>query len=161
VAVAGRRSRSSVGISGLVATIILIALTVLGGVLIWGYFQRTAGGLMAAGERLDVQAVPHVVGTWKLVDMKLTNLHSVPVTLNEINVIYPLRDGTPTKANIWGTASPNRAVGDVLTPPPNPPTLNPNQYVGVTIRVLVNATTIEIVYTPANQPQQTVLVSIG
>jgi hypothetical protein len=158
VAVAGRRSRSSVGISALVATIILIALTVLGGVLIWAYFQRTAGGLIAAGERLDVQAVPLVSGTWKLVDMKMTNLHSVPVTLNSINVIYPLRDGTPTKASVWPSAS---AAGAALTPPPNPPTLNPNQYVGVTIKVLINATTIEVVYTPVNQPQQTVLVSIG
>jgi hypothetical protein len=158
VAVARRRPRSSVGISALVATIILIALTVLGGVLIWGYFQRTAGGLMAAGEKLDVQAVPHVAGTWKLVDMKMTNLHSVPVTLNSINVIYPLRDGTPTKASVWPSAS---AAGATITPPPTPPTLNPNQYAGATIRVLANATTIEVVYTPTNQPQQTVLIGIG
>ena len=140
------------------ATIILIALTVLGGVLIWAYFQRTTGGLMSAGEKLDVQAVPQVAGTWKLVDMKITNLHSVPVTLNNISVIYPLRDGTLRKANVWPTRS---DAGEAITPPPDPPKLNPNQYVGVVIRVFVNATTIEIVYTPENQPQQTVLVGIG
>jgi len=39
--------------------------------------------------------------------------------------------------------------------------LNPNQYVGATLRVVVNATTIEILYTPSGQPQQTVLVSVG
>jgi hypothetical protein len=155
--VAGRRSRRSAGISALVATVILIALTVLGGVLIWAYFQRTTGGLIAAGEKLDVQAVPQVAGTWKIVDMKMTNLHSVPVTLNSINVIYPLRDGTPTKASVWPTGS---AAGAAITPPAAT-TLSPNQYVGATLRVFVNATTIEIVYTPANQPQQTVLISIG
>jgi hypothetical protein len=39
--------------------------------------------------------------------------------------------------------------------------LNPNQYAGATVRVVVNATTIEVLYTPTGQPQQTVLVSIG
>jgi hypothetical protein len=156
--VAGRRSRNSVGISALVATIILIALTVLGGTLIWAYFQRTAGGLMAAGEKLDVQAVPQVAGTWKIVDMKMTNLHSVPVTLNSINVIYPDRNGIPTKASTWpGTGS---AAGAAMTAPAVT-TLAPNQYIGATLRVVVNATTIEIVYTPSGQPQQTVLVSVG
>ena len=155
---AGRRSRNSVGISALVATIILIALTVLGGTLIWAYFQRTAGGLMAAGEKLDVQAVPQVAGTWKIVDMKMTNLHSVPATLNEINVIYLDRTGTPTKASAWPAAT--TGVAGYITAP-SPTTLAPNQYVGATLRVVVNATTIEVLYTPTGQPQQTVLVSIG
>ncbi len=154
---AGRRSRSRAGISALVATIILIALTVLGGVLIWAYFQRTAGGLMAAGEKLDVQAVPQVAGTWKIVDLKITNLHSVPVTINNMSVIYPAGNGTPIKLSVWPTSS---AAGAALTAP-NPSTLAPNQYVGATLRVVVNATTIEIVYTPSGQPRQTVLVSIG
>ncbi len=139
------------------ATIILIALTVLGGVLIWAYFQRTAGGLMAAGEKLDVQAVPHVAGTWKIVDLKITNLHSVPVTINNMSVIYPRGDGTPTKDRVWPGGSP---AGEAMTAP-NPTTLAPNQYVGAILRVVVNATTIEIVYTPSGQPRQTVLVSIG
>jgi archaellum component FlaF (FlaF/FlaG flagellin family) len=159
VAVAGRRSRSSVGISALVATIILIALTVLGGVLIWAYFQRTAGGLMTATERLDVQAVPHIAGTWKLVDMKITNLHSVSVKIDTVNVIYPDRGGNPVKASVIPQSNPQ--AGAPITAPNLPVTLNPNQYISVTLRVVVNATTIEIVYTPANQPQQTVLVSIG
>jgi hypothetical protein len=153
-----RRSRSRAGISALVATIILIALTVLGGVLIWAYFQRTTGGLMAAGEKLDVQAVPQVAGTWKIVDFKATNLHSVPVTLNAINVIYPNRDGIPTKATLTTSSAP---AGQIMTAPTLPFTLNPNQYVGATLRVVVNATTLEILYTPTGQPQQTVLVSIG
>jgi hypothetical protein len=149
---------TSVGISALVATIILIALTVLGGVMIWAYFQRTAGGLMAAGEKLDAQAIPQVAGTWKLVDMKATNLHSVPVTINAINVIYPDRNGIPTRAPLSTSPAP---VGQILTAPTLPATLNPNQYVGFTLRVVANATTIEILYTPTGQPQQTVLVSIG
>jgi archaellum component FlaF (FlaF/FlaG flagellin family) len=155
--VAGRRSRSKAGISALVATIILIALTVLGGVLIWAYFQRTAGGLMAAGERLDIQAVPQVAGTWKIVDVKMTNLHSVPVRIDAVNVIYPNRDGVPTKAGVI-PASP---AGAPITAPTLPTTLSPNQYISMTLRVVVNATTIEIVYTPSGQPQQTVIVSIG
>jgi hypothetical protein len=160
VAVArGRRSRSSVGISALVATIILIALTVLGGVVIWAYFQRTTGGLMAAGEKLDVQAVPQVAGTWKIVDAKMTNLHSVPARIDAINVIYPDRNGVPIKAALSASSAP---VGQIMTAPTLPFTLNPNQYVGATLRVVVNATTIEIVYTPSGQTfQQTVLVSIG
>jgi archaellum component FlaF (FlaF/FlaG flagellin family) len=158
--VAGRRSRNNVGISALVATIILIALTVLGGVLIWAYFQRTAGGLMAAGERLDVQAVAQVAGAWKIVDLKMTNLHSVPVKIDAINVIYPLRDGTPTKASAWPTET--RGIAGAITSPAVPATgLAPNQYVGATLRVVANTTTIEIVYTPSGQPQQTVIVSIG
>jgi hypothetical protein len=159
VAVArGRRSRSSVGISALVATIILIALTVLGGALIWAYFQRTTGGLIAAGEKLDVQAMPQVAGTWKIVDTKMTNLHSVPVTLNAINVIYPDRNGVPVKAAVVPGGS---AAGAAITAPTLPMTLNPNQYVGATLRVVVNATTIEVLYTPTGQLQQTILVSIG
>jgi hypothetical protein len=156
--VAGRRSRSRAGISALVATIILIALTVLGGVLIWAYFQRTTGGLAAAGERLDVQAVPQVAGTWKIVDMKMTNLHSVPARIDAINVIYPDRNGIPIKAGVWPSGS---AAGAPITAPTTTPTLNPSQYIGFTLRVVVNATTIEVLYTPVNQPQQTVLVSIG
>ena len=154
----GTRSRRSVGISALVATIILIALTVLGGVLIWGYFQRTAGGLMAAGEKLEVQAIPQVAGTWKIVDAKLTNLHSVPVRIDSINVIYPDRNGVPTKVTLSTSSAP---AGQIMTAPTLPFTLNPNQYVGATLRVVVNATTIEILYTPSGQPQQTVLVSVG
>ncbi len=157
---AGRRSRRSVGISGLVATIILIALTVLGGVLIWAYFQRTAGGLAAAGEKLDVQAVPQVAGTWKIVDAKMTNLHSVPVRVDAVNVIYPDRNGVPVKASVIPPPGGSPA-GAAITAPTFPVTLNPNQYVGMTLRVVVNATTIEVLYTPTGQPQQTVLVSIG
>lgn len=149
------RARSRAGISALVATIILIALTVLGGVLIWAYFQRTAGGLMAAGEKLDVQAVPQVAGTWKIVDLKMTNLHSVPATINTISVIYPLRDGTPTKATLTTTGTGQAIITFTNT------TLNPNQFIGATLRVFANATTIEVAYTPTGQPRQTVLVSIG
>jgi hypothetical protein len=156
--VAGRRSRSRVGISALVATIILIALTVLGGVLIWAYFQRTAGGLIAAGERLEVHAVPQVAGKWKIVDLKITNLHSVPVTLDEINAIYLDDGGTLIKGSVWPTKS---DAGEAITAPDRPVSLNPNQYVGFTLRVVASATTIEVVYTPSGQPRQTVIVGIG
>ncbi len=142
------------------ATIILIALTVLGGALIWAYFQRTAGGLMAAGEKLDVQAVPQVAGTWKIVDTRLTNLHSVPVRVDAVNVIYPDRNGVPIKATVVSPPGGSPA-GVAITAPTFPVTLNPNQYVGLTLRVVVNATTLEILYTPAGQPQQTVLVGVG
>jgi hypothetical protein len=77
--------------------------------------------------------------------------------LNAINVIYPDRNGVPTKAPVWPSAS---AAGGFITAP-TATTIAPNQYVGATLRVIVNATTLEILYSPAGQPQQTILVSIG
>lgn len=59
----------------------LIAFTVMGGLLIYEYFQRTSESIMASGEDLIVLAQTSYAGSSKIVQLQITNGYRVNITI--------------------------------------------------------------------------------
>ncbi|MEM1938293.1 MAG: archaellin/type IV pilin N-terminal domain-containing protein [Acidilobaceae archaeon] len=76
------------GLSPLVATLILIAFTVIGGILVYEYFTKTSEGIMSSGEQLIVTASKsYVDGSRYLVYVEVTNNYRTNVTITGFKII--------------------------------------------------------------------------
>lgn len=81
-------SRRLRGLSPLVATIVLIAMTVVGGVLVYNYFQRSATNIIATGETLVASANSIYLGNnTLLVHVEVTNAYDRPVSIRGISYV--------------------------------------------------------------------------
>ncbi|MEM4738325.1 MAG: archaellin/type IV pilin N-terminal domain-containing protein, partial [Acidilobaceae archaeon] len=75
------------GLSPLVATLILIAFTVIGGILVYEYFTKTSEGIMSSGEQLIVTASKsYVDGSRYLVYVEVTNNYRTNVTITGFKI---------------------------------------------------------------------------
>jgi flagellin-like protein len=93
------------GLSPLVATIVLIAFTVLGGVIVYEFFMKTAESAMASGETLIVSATKsYFDNTRVLVQVDMVNGYRTNITITGFNYITPA--ATTTNAQIV-SGSPN------------------------------------------------------
>ncbi|MDM7275946.1 MAG: hypothetical protein P3X22_007550 [Thermoprotei archaeon] len=79
--------RAGRGLSPLVATIVLIAFTVIGGLLVYEYFQRASESFMASGEDLIVLAQTSYAGNYKIVQLQMTNGYRVNITITGYSYI--------------------------------------------------------------------------
>jgi len=87
------------GLSPLVATIVLIAFTVLGGILVYEFFMKTSESLMASGERLLVTATKsYFDNTRLLVELEVVNGYRTNVTIQAIR--YVTATATVTSAQM-------------------------------------------------------------
>ena len=87
------------GLSPLVATIILIAFTILGGVLVYEFFMKTSEALMVSGEKLLVTATTsYFSNTQLLVRLEITNGYRTNITITKFQYITSTTT-TPTQAN--------------------------------------------------------------
>ena len=89
------------GLSPLVATIILIAFTILGGVLVYEFFTRTSETLMVSGEKLLVTAATsYFSNTQLLVRLEITNGYRTNITITKFQYITASSTSpTPTQVN--------------------------------------------------------------
>jgi len=89
------------GLSPLVATIVLIAFTVLGGILVYEFFMKTSESLMASGERLLVTATKsYFDNTRLLVELEVVNGYRTNITIQAIHYITATTTTTPPSAQI-------------------------------------------------------------
>jgi flagellin-like protein len=100
------------GLSPLVATIILIAFTVLGGVLVYEFFVKVSESVMASGETLIVTATKsYFDDTRVLVQVDIVNGYRTNVTISEFKYITSTST-TPTTVNpISGSSTVNLMPG--------------------------------------------------
>jgi flagellin-like protein len=76
------------GLSPLIATVVLISATVVGGLLVYNYFQRSMDTVAATSATLALSVrSEYLTGTTKLVYIEATNLHDVPVNVTAVWVV--------------------------------------------------------------------------
>jgi len=103
------------GLSPLVATIILIAFTVLGGILVYEFFMKTSESMMASGERLVVTATKsYFDNTRVLVQVQVVNGYRGNITITGFSYITP-RGSTESVQPISGSSTANLMPGTKYT----------------------------------------------
>ncbi|MCE4612537.1 MAG: hypothetical protein F7C07_01710 [Desulfurococcales archaeon] len=81
--VSGRTWRR--GLSPLIATVVLISATIVGGVLIYNYFQESVAQLRQLGESVVVSVNNVFLNeTARMVYVKVTNAFSQPITITGV-----------------------------------------------------------------------------
>ncbi len=87
------------GLSPLIATVVLISATIVGGMLVYNYFQKSFNSLTAGSGALQITASSEYLNeTSKLVHLDLYNMYDKPVTL--IDVVAVKGDGSTVKVPI-------------------------------------------------------------
>ncbi len=95
------------GLSPLVATIILIAFTVLGGVLVYEFFVKTSESMMTSGEKLIVLASKsYFDSTRMLVQVDIVNGYRTDVSITGFKYVTP----TTTVASVTQVVSGNSTI---------------------------------------------------
>ncbi|MCE4616436.1 MAG: hypothetical protein F7C09_05170 [Aeropyrum sp.] len=117
------------GLSPLVASVILIAFTVIGGFIVYEYFLSSSGTMMAAGESIimSVNSV-RLSNTSMLIHISGVNGHNSPITISSI-IYY---DPTGTTNTI---------------PLPSPLDVSPGEKFSINEVIPASATAVTIEYT--------------
>jgi archaeal flagellin N-terminal-like domain len=93
------------GLSPLVATIVLIAFTVLGGIIVYEFFVKTAESAMASGEMLIATATKsYFDNTRVLVQVDMVNGYRTNITITDIRYVTPAA-GTATATLVSGSVN--------------------------------------------------------
>ena len=121
------------GLSPLVSTVILIGATVIGGLLVYNYFQQSLETVKTIGQSLLVSGSwSPLNGTHKLVYVEVMNTYDEPVNIsNSFKVV--LSDGSIINVPV---------VTDVNTINP----VSPGQKVNLIVIVPRNAVSLIVVY---------------
>ena len=99
------------GLSPLVATIVLIAFTVLGGIIVYEFFVKTAESAMASGEMLIATATKsYFDNTRVLVQVDMVNGYRTNITITDIRYVTPAA-GTATATLVSGSVNVNLMPG--------------------------------------------------
>lgn len=76
------------GLSPLVATLLLIAFTVMGGIIVYEFYNRTSESIIASGEQLIVTAAKTQLNATKLlVQLDVVNGHRGDVKIKTIKAL--------------------------------------------------------------------------
>ncbi|MFN4046068.1 MAG: archaellin/type IV pilin N-terminal domain-containing protein [Acidilobaceae archaeon] len=103
--------RAGRGLSPLVATLVLIAFTIVGGLIVYEYFQRASESFMSSGEDLIVLAQTSYTSNSKIVQLQMTNGYRVDVTISGYSYITSTSTTTITANPIAGNAQATLAPG--------------------------------------------------
>jgi len=87
------------GLSPLVATVVLISATIIGGMLVYNYFQKSVNVIASKSGSLQLSVdYSYLNSTHKLVYIEVYNAYADKVILKSVKVIHP--DGSVTTAAI-------------------------------------------------------------
>jgi len=101
----GRKS-----LSNIIGAVILIAATIVGGLMVYSYFQRSMGAFMNMGNGVTVTASATPIGNGgELVYIKVVNNEPQSITLKE--VVFVLSNGTSEDAYIESGTTPPVPLG--------------------------------------------------
>ncbi|MEB3787555.1 MAG: hypothetical protein GSR78_02230 [Desulfurococcales archaeon] len=93
------------GLSPLVATVILISVTVLGGLMIYTYFQDSVDTMQGLSERLITTVTLVDAGTTRLAHIEAVNGYKGDITITGVLGIYP--NGTQVRLPVVDPATGN------------------------------------------------------
>jgi flagellin-like protein len=83
-----RRLRSKRALSPLIATVVLISATIVGGMLVYNYFQKSFNSVAAKSGALELTATSEYLNeTHKLVHLEIYNTYGDPVQIVDIKGI--------------------------------------------------------------------------
>jgi len=153
----GRKS-----LSNIIGAVILIAATIVGGLMVYSYFQRSMGAFMSMGNGVTVTASATPIGNGgELVYIKVINNEPQSITLKE--VVFVLSNGTSEDAYIesGNNGYTITTVASTATTTPVPVPLGPSgQLVAVGTTNLSNIQDVYIVYEMGGQTYYTNPMSV-
>ncbi len=139
-----RRGRRS--LSNIIGSVILIAATIVGGLMVYSYFQRSLGAFMNMGSTVAVEATQEPLnGTASLIYVKITNEEPYAINLTSLYVV--LANGS-SKA-YYVVSGPSYSVGLSTTPPTGGGAgivINPGSSITILQSVVVGSQGISRVY---------------
>ncbi len=114
------RRRTRRGLSPLVATVLLISATVIGGMIVYQYFQSSVSKAQGMGGGLMVTASATILDeNLTLVKVSVVNGENDVVVINASKVVFLDQDGNPINpVNIEGTS-----LGQVIAVNPGEKTI--------------------------------------
>lgn len=105
------RSRARRGLSPLVATVVLISATILGGMLIYNYFQDSVDKMQGLSEGIIVDvSQARLSQTTRLAHLEVLNNHDTQITITAVKGIYA--NGTTIQLQTQETLPIQVAPGD-------------------------------------------------
>ena len=135
--------RKSKGLSPLVAAVLLISATVVGGMLVYNYFQSTMDKLATSTEGLQVNARSAPVSGGKLVYIEVSSMLNEQASISQIVFL----DGN-------GTTIPNSTISINKT-------INPNEKITLIEQAPLQANYFYLVYTVNGETMVTEPIAIG
>ena len=135
--------KKSKGLSPLVAAVLLISATVVGGMLVYNYFQNTMDKLATSTEGLQVNARSAPLSGGKLVYIEVSSMLNDRATLSQIVFL----DGN-------GTTIPNSTISINKT-------IDPNEKVTLIEQAPLEASYFYLVYTLNGETMVTEPIAIG
>jgi len=126
------------GISPLIATLILIAITIVGGILVYHVFFSTASAISTNGNVQVVSA--NIYSGPNIMVLEIKNTGSITVENMSI-AVYQSGKNTPIlTGNITTPLAPGQETGELFNGP-NPPFVSGNTYTVIIKAVLSNKAT--------------------
>ena len=105
------RARSRKGLSPLVAAVLLISATVVGGMLVYNYFQTTMDKLATSTEALQVNVRSTPISGGKLVYIEISSLLDNQARINQIVFLDESGAAIPNSTvDINKTVDPNEKI---------------------------------------------------
>jgi len=132
---AGKRLK---GISPLIATLILIAITIVGGILVYHVFFSTASSISTNGN-LQIESANIYSGP-NIMVLEIKNTGSIAVENMSITVYKNSKNTPILTGNITTPLAPGQETGKLFNGP-NPPFVSGNTYTVVIKAVLTNKAT--------------------
>ncbi len=134
------------GLSNLISTIILISATLIGGVLVYSYFQKTMTTMESMGQNIYIMANSQLINNnFQIIYIKITNNMQSQIKIIGIYGIY--QNGT--QENL--TLTSNNINPDILNK-----YINPGETVSFVIYTSSNVQSVFIQY---NDTQSNVIMS--
>lgn len=123
-------SRQRRSLSNIIGAVILIAATIVGGLMVYSYFQRSMSAFMSMGSGVTVEASATPTGSGTLLYVKIINNEPVQISVEKVVVVlsngsqeYVYIEGSPSSGYSLSTSTPQNvtinpgdeviAVGDV------------------------------------------------
>lgn len=107
--------RASKGLSPLIATVVLISVTVLGGLMIYTYFLQNVETMLSASQTLLVRASSLVIdSSTMLVYVEAVNSFDKPVEITEISYITLNGTKNTLLSNINATLAPGEKYSNTI-----------------------------------------------
>lgn len=92
------------GLSPLIATVVLISATIVGGMLVYNYFQKSFSSVTARSGALEISATAEYLNqSSKLVHLVIYNTYNTPINITKIKGIES--SGVSTTVNLIGSES--------------------------------------------------------
>lgn len=97
-------------LSNIIGSVILIAATIVGGFLVYNYFQRSLGAFMSMGNTVGLSASETQLSSGaSAIYVKITNDEGYPITITGVHLLYP--NGTTVNMSSVMISSNSNIIG--------------------------------------------------